>query len=160
FDPYGAVDTPGWDITGILAGFTGHEHDPDLGLVNMKGRLYDGALGRFISADPFVQYPLWSQGLNRYSYGFNNPMSGSDPTGYSWDGWGVVAVVGGGLGLIAYGVCVAEAACGTVDWGATSSSSSGADAGGASPVGDVVGGGYAMYDAISGLYESSYTSYP
>jgi len=31
-----------------------------------------------------VQYPLWSQSLNRYSYGFNNPMSGSDPTGYSW----------------------------------------------------------------------------
>src|SRR5690606_20014112 len=36
------------------------------------------------SADPYVQYPLWSQSLNRYSYGFNNPMSGTDPTGYGW----------------------------------------------------------------------------
>lgn len=67
-----------------MNGFTGHEHDPDLGLINMKGRLYDPIIGRFISADPYVQYPLWSQGLNRYSYGFNNPMSGSDPTGYGW----------------------------------------------------------------------------
>ena len=50
----------------------------------MQGRLYDPAIGRFISADPYVQYPLWGQSLNRYSYGFNNPMSGSDPTGFSW----------------------------------------------------------------------------
>jgi hypothetical protein len=50
----------------------------------MKGRLYDPALGRFLSADPFVQSPLWSQGLNRYSYGYNNPLSGSDPSGFNW----------------------------------------------------------------------------
>ena len=98
---------------------TGHEHDPDLGLINMKGRLYDPAIGRFISADPYVQYPLWSQSLNRYSYGFNNPMSGSDPTGYSWfsdilggdnsSGWtsstffgGAVAIVGGAYVTMLY----------------------------------------------------------
>ncbi|HEY6727821.1 MAG TPA: RHS repeat-associated core domain-containing protein, partial [Polyangiaceae bacterium] len=89
FDPFGNTDNPSWASTFILTGFTGHEHDPDLGLINMKGRLYDPAIGRFISADPYVQYPLWSQSLNRYSYGFNNPMSGSDPSGYAWDvdGW-------------------------------------------------------------------------
>jgi len=53
--PGGNPDNPGWSATGILTGFTGHEHDPDLGLINMKGRLYDPAIGRFISADPFVQ---------------------------------------------------------------------------------------------------------
>jgi RHS repeat-associated protein len=43
-------------------GFTGHEHDDELGLVNMKGRLYDGRLRRFLSPDPLsevpVRYPL------------------------------------------------------------------------------------------------------
>ena len=49
-------------------GFTGHEHLEDLGLVHMNGRVYDPTLGRFISADPHVQFPDSTQGLNRYSY--------------------------------------------------------------------------------------------
>ncbi|WP_437572755.1 RHS repeat-associated core domain-containing protein [Sorangium sp. So ce542] len=44
--------------------------------------MYDPALGRFLSADPFVQAPFFSQSLNRYSYACNNPLSFVDPTGY------------------------------------------------------------------------------
>lgn len=62
--------------------FTGHSHDPDPGLVNMRGRLYDPELGRFISPDPFVTAPFDSQGLNRYSYVQNNPLNFTDPSGY------------------------------------------------------------------------------
>ena len=62
-------------------GFTGHEHLDALALVHMNGRVYDPELGRFLSADPFVQYPH-SQGLNRYSYALNNPLSFTDPSGY------------------------------------------------------------------------------
>ena len=36
-------------------GYTGHEHLPWFGLVNMNARLYDPALGRFLSPDPYVQ---------------------------------------------------------------------------------------------------------
>ena len=65
-------------------GFTFHEHLDNVDLVHMNGRVYDPNIGRFISADPFVQAPLMSQSLNRYSYVMNNPLSLVDPSGYSW----------------------------------------------------------------------------
>ena len=40
-------------------------------------------LGRFLSPDPFVQSPGYSQSYNRYSYCFNNPLKYSDPSGYN-----------------------------------------------------------------------------
>lgn len=48
----------------------------------MNGRVYDPELGRFMSADPFVQAPYNTQSYNRYSYVFNNPLSFTDPNGY------------------------------------------------------------------------------
>ncbi|MFT3792954.1 MAG: RHS repeat-associated core domain-containing protein [Rudaea sp.] len=50
--------------------------------VHFNGRIYDPQLGRMLQADP-VQNP-GSQGLNRYSYVANNPLSLTDPSGYSW----------------------------------------------------------------------------
>ena len=90
-------------------GFTGHEHMPQFGLINpaalhcialagsatanfslhsvcenqasadMNGRVYDPFLARFLSPDPFVQAPDYSQNYNRYSYAFNNPLKYTDP---------------------------------------------------------------------------------
>ena len=55
----------------------------------MNGRVYDPELGRFTSADPFVQFPFSTQGLNRYTYVNNNPLLFTDPSGYSiFDKWG------------------------------------------------------------------------
>jgi hypothetical protein len=49
----------------------------------MRGRIYDARIGRFLQADPpFMQTPFWSQGLNRYSYVFNNPLNATDPSGF------------------------------------------------------------------------------
>jgi hypothetical protein len=48
----------------------------------MNGRIYDYNLGRFMSVDPFIQMPESSQSINPYSYLMNNPMAGTDPTGY------------------------------------------------------------------------------
>jgi len=62
-------------------GYTGHEHLPMFGLVNMNARLYDAALGRFLSPDPYVQSPLFSQNFNRYSYAMNNPLCYIDRDG-------------------------------------------------------------------------------
>jgi RHS repeat-associated protein len=64
--------------------FTGHEAIPDVGLVNMNGRVYDPVLGRFLSPDPNVQNLSDLQTYNRYSYVLNNPLRYTDPTGYFW----------------------------------------------------------------------------
>ncbi|WP_437757383.1 RHS repeat-associated core domain-containing protein [Sorangium sp. So ce1389] len=42
-------------------GFTGHRHDDELGLIDMRGRLYDPNLRRFLTLDPFVTDPLWGK---------------------------------------------------------------------------------------------------
>ncbi len=91
FDPWGKRRLVNWqpmgDITNFVAsitthGFTDHEHIDSMGLIHMNGRVYDPVIARFISADPFIQERLNSQSYNRYSYIMNNPLSGTDPSGY------------------------------------------------------------------------------
>jgi len=77
-------------------GYTGHEHLDNLGLIHMNGRVQDPLVGRFISADPYVQAPYLSQNLNRYTYGLNGPMSYTDPSGHRFfaiDPFGVGTIV-------------------------------------------------------------------
>jgi RHS repeat-associated protein len=93
FDAYGARRGTNWtgapsaaDQSQFTAttrhGYTGHEMLDNLNLIHMNGRVYDPSLGRFISADPFIQSPMNQQSLNRYSYVMNGPMSATDPSGY------------------------------------------------------------------------------
>ena len=67
-------------------GFTGHETIEEVGLIHMNGRVYDPDLGRFVSADPNIQFADNLQNYNRYSYVHNNPLSFTDPTGYFLSG--------------------------------------------------------------------------
>ena len=64
-------------------GFTSHEYLSWFNLYNMNGRLYDPAVGRFISPDPYVQMPDQTQNLNRYTYCLNNPLLYVDYNGYT-----------------------------------------------------------------------------
>lgn len=73
----------GTNWQGVTKGYTDHEHLIDQELIHMNGRIYDFNIGRFLSVDPFLQFPENSQSANPYSYILNNPMSGVDPTGYS-----------------------------------------------------------------------------
>jgi RHS repeat-associated protein len=66
-------------------GFTGHESDTELGLVNMKGRVFDPKLGRFLTPDPVIADLYFAQSLNPYSYVLNNPLTFVDPSGFSGD---------------------------------------------------------------------------
>jgi RHS repeat-associated protein len=77
----------------IDRGYTGHEHLDQLGLIDMKGRMYDPKLGRFLSPDPFVQAPTDPQNYNRYSYCLNNPLKYTDPSGEIF--WVIGAIIGG-----------------------------------------------------------------
>ncbi len=91
-DPFGKPRSGTWadlnpaqiQSTAITArGFTEHEHLNAVQLIHMNGRVYDYQLGRFLSVDPFIQFPLNSQSLNPYSYIMNNPLAGTDPSGYA-----------------------------------------------------------------------------
>ena len=99
FDAFGKALDGGWGTSnfGMLnlsgaqwntekrnqRGFTGHEHLDEFALIHMNGRAYDYNLGRFYGVDPFIQFPSNSQSLNPYGYLMNNPLSGTDPTGYA-----------------------------------------------------------------------------
>ncbi len=101
FDPFGKPREENWDnsdgqdnapqgdlgdLNGYATtsrGFTGHEHLNGTDLIHMNGRAYDYNLGRFLSVDPVIQFPSNSQSLNPYSYIMNNPMAGTDPSGYT-----------------------------------------------------------------------------
>jgi RHS repeat-associated protein len=87
FDAWGRKRNPvTWSYTNIPdfpfdRGYTGHEHLKWFCLINMNGRMYDAALCRFLSPDPYVQMPDYTQNFNRYSYALNNPLVYSDPSG-------------------------------------------------------------------------------
>ena len=88
FDPWGnrmshtAWASPQTQVSFPFSrGFTGHEHYDRFGIINANARLYDPAIGRFFSPDPFVQMPDFTQSFNRYSYCMNNPVMYSDPDG-------------------------------------------------------------------------------
>ena len=59
-------------------GYTCHEHMDEFGLINMNARIYDPALGMFISVDPLAQ-----EYYNTYPYAYcgGDPVNAVDPTG-------------------------------------------------------------------------------
>lgn len=64
-----------------IFGFTGHEIDPETGLVYMKGRYYDPIIGRFLSQDPAAGNPVKPPSLHKYLYAHANPTIYIDPDG-------------------------------------------------------------------------------
>jgi len=105
YDAFGKRRNPnGTDATGIGAqttrGFTAHEHDDEVTLINMNAREYDYVLGRFITSDTIIPGALNSQAYNRYSYVNNNPLSRTDPSGHGCCSLRSIAsaVFGGSLG--------------------------------------------------------------
>ena len=86
FDAWGkrvnTLDTHSSSGGKVTRGFTDHEMLDDFGLIHMNGRVYDPVLGRFLSADSYVQDAGDSQSYNRYSYVSNNPLNATDPSGH------------------------------------------------------------------------------
>ncbi|MCZ2077241.1 MAG: RHS repeat-associated core domain-containing protein [Bryobacterales bacterium] len=75
-------------MTSNVTHFTGKERDAETGLDYFGARYFSGAQGRFTSPDqPFYdQWAHYPQTWNLYTYGRNNPLRYSDPTGTaSWE---------------------------------------------------------------------------
>ena len=62
---------------GNRAGFQGHDHDPDTGLVYVRNRWLDPQFGRFVSADPLS----FVDGPNEYAFVAGKPLDAQDPLG-------------------------------------------------------------------------------
>src|SRR5438876_4805039 len=87
--PYGATRTNTSGTTpptDVPYKYTGKEFDSRTGLYFYEARYYDATLGRFISAGTIVPSAADPQSLNRYSYGRNNPLYYTDPTGHRFLG--------------------------------------------------------------------------
>ncbi len=64
-------------------GYTWQTALGNMGLNHMNGRVQDAITGVFLSPDPYITEPGNPQNYNRYSYVYNNPMSHTDPSGFS-----------------------------------------------------------------------------
>ncbi|MFY1636231.1 ricin-type beta-trefoil lectin domain protein [Solwaraspora sp. WMMB335] len=83
-DPFGnprATDTLATNLK-TQAGFLGATRDDPSGYVPLGARLYDPAVGRFLSPDPVLDLTDPAQ-ANGYTYAHNNPVTHADPTGLS-----------------------------------------------------------------------------
>lgn len=80
YTPYGTESEASGTVSdsGANHGFATHEVDKETGLVYMKARYYDPAVGRFVSEDPLG---FDGGGFNYYGYVGNNPLNGIDPLG-------------------------------------------------------------------------------
>jgi RHS repeat-associated protein len=77
YQPFGRAIS---DASTVHYKFTGQEWDAETSLYNYGARLYDPALGRFMSADAVI--PSGNpQSLNRYAYALDNPLKFTDPSG-------------------------------------------------------------------------------
>jgi RHS repeat-associated protein len=65
-------------------GFAGQEQLNEFALVNMNGRMYTiGGQGVFLSPDPTIPDRTNTQDYNRYSYVDSNPLTYTDPSGFT-----------------------------------------------------------------------------
>jgi RHS repeat-associated protein len=79
YDVWGALRSSSGSV-GNQFDFTGEQadHTANRGLVYLRARFYDPALGRFLSRDPL---PIG----NRYAYAGGNPVNATDPSGHCFE---------------------------------------------------------------------------
>jgi RHS repeat-associated protein len=82
-------------------GFAGEMQDPT-GLLYLRARWYDPALGRFLTRDPFPGLAVLPTTQHPYVYVGNNPVNLVDPSGEFIVPLLVAAAIGGGFAAYSY----------------------------------------------------------
>ena len=67
-------------------GYTGHQYDPETGLVYARARYYDPEIGIFISRDTYEGELEDGPSLHRFMYAWDNPLRYWDSTGLCTEG--------------------------------------------------------------------------
>ena len=80
YDAFGAVRTTSGPASTAYRN-AGHAADDAVGLIHMRARWYDPALGRFLTLDPRLPGSWNSQDWNLYVYGRSNPLAYIDAEG-------------------------------------------------------------------------------
>lgn len=89
YDPYGQARAETGSGFETDRGFIGQVEDASTGLSYLNARYYDAEAALFVSADPLFDTAR-PKSLNPYTYGFNNPVGFSDPSGMmSSSVWGL-----------------------------------------------------------------------
>jgi RHS repeat-associated protein len=80
YDVWGAIRSSSGSVANQFD-FTGEQadHNANRGLVYLRARFYDPALGRFLSRDPLATVPGWRG--QAYGYANGNPVIEADPSG-------------------------------------------------------------------------------
>jgi RHS repeat-associated protein len=79
YEPFGSVSQSAGSAQ-TSYGFTGEFTDAS-GLVNLRARYYSPQTGRFFTPDPFGGNVVYPASLNPYTYGYDNPVLYTDPSG-------------------------------------------------------------------------------
>ena len=102
YDPFENVTGGAPDFESFY-GYNAEETNPVTGLQYLRARYYDGATGRFSTADSYLGDVTNPLTLNRYIYTLNNPVMYNDPSGHWFHIIGGIiagAVVGAVTGVV------------------------------------------------------------
>lgn len=83
YTPFGLETNGQTQLVSLNYRFTDQEKDGSTGLYNYDARLYDPAIGLFVTGDTIVPNMYDPQSLNRYAYCRNSPLIYVDPTGHN-----------------------------------------------------------------------------
>lgn len=95
--------------------YRGYYYDPESGLYYLNTRYYDPETGRFINADNvsiLSESASEINGLNLFSYCFNNPVNWSWKKFFGWAIVAIVAVACVALSVVSFGAATPLAAAG------------------------------------------------
>ncbi|MFE4830474.1 RHS repeat-associated core domain-containing protein [Streptomyces sp. NPDC056672] len=80
YDPFGVERGEKTGTWPGEKGYVGGTIDASTGLTHLGAREYDATIGKFISADPVIDYTQPQQ-INGYAYANNSPVTHADPSG-------------------------------------------------------------------------------
>lgn len=103
YDAFGDLITS----TGSTANFyrySGEQYDPNLGFIYLRARYLNPNSGRFLSRDSYAGNVFDPASLHKYTYGGNDPVNHSDPTGQFELGLGSLVVIAIVFIAVVYGL--------------------------------------------------------